>query len=60
MLIRKAEPGDAEAIAAIIVPTIREGTTYALDTDMDDAEALRYWMSSPQPASPRVTGGRCG
>jgi L-amino acid N-acyltransferase YncA len=57
MLIRKAEPGDAEAIAAIIVPTIREGTTYALDTDMDDPEALRYWMSSDKETFVAEDGG---
>ncbi|WP_067733547.1 GNAT family N-acetyltransferase [Novosphingobium naphthalenivorans] len=44
MIIRKALPGDASAIAAIILPVIREGTTYALDPAMSEAEALRYWM----------------
>ncbi|MBW8755246.1 MAG: GNAT family N-acetyltransferase, partial [Sphingomonadales bacterium] len=43
MLIRSAEPRDGPAIAAIIVPTIREGATYALDRDMSEAEALAYW-----------------
>ena len=45
MLIRKAEAGDAEAIAAIILSTIREGATYALDPDMREADALAYWMA---------------
>lgn len=44
MLIRKAGPSDAEAIAAIILPTIREGATYALDPNMSEADALAYWM----------------
>lgn len=44
MLIRKAEAGDAKAIAAIILPTLREGATYALDPDMSEADALVYWM----------------
>lgn len=44
MIIRKALPGDAAAIAAIILPVIREGTTYALDPAMGEAEALGYWM----------------
>ena len=44
MLIRKAEARDAEAIGAIILPTIREGATYTLDTDMSEAEALAYWL----------------
>lgn len=44
--IRKAEASDAAAIAAIILPTIREGATYALDPDMSEADALAYWMGS--------------
>jgi L-amino acid N-acyltransferase YncA len=45
MLIRKAEPADAQGIAAIILPTIRDGTTYALDMTMSEADALAYWMA---------------
>jgi ribosomal protein S18 acetylase RimI-like enzyme len=44
MNIRKAAPSDATAIAAIIIPIIREGTTYTLDPDMSESEALAYWM----------------
>jgi RimJ/RimL family protein N-acetyltransferase len=44
MNIRRATPSDATAIAAIIVPIIREGTTYTLDPDMSEQEALAYWM----------------
>lgn len=44
MLIRKAQPTDALGIAAIILPTIREGATYALDRNMSEADALAYWM----------------
>lgn len=44
MLIRKAVTADAQAIAAIILPTIREGATYALDRDLSEADALAYWM----------------
>jgi ribosomal protein S18 acetylase RimI-like enzyme len=44
MLIRKAETADAQAIAAIIMPTIKAGETYSLDPDMSDADALAYWM----------------
>jgi RimJ/RimL family protein N-acetyltransferase len=44
MPIRKAEPDDAQAIAAIIMPIIREGATYALDPAMSEAAALAYWM----------------
>ena len=44
MDIRKAEASDAAVISGIILPIIREGTTYALDTDMSEADALSYWM----------------
>ena len=44
MLVRKAEAGDAGAIAAIILPVIREGTTYTLDPGMSEADALAYWL----------------
>jgi hypothetical protein len=46
MLIRNAEAGDAEAIASIILPTIREGSTYALEPNMSEVEALAYWLGS--------------
>lgn len=44
MTLRRAEAADAAAIAAILMPTIREGTTYALDRDLSEAAALAYWM----------------
>ena len=44
--VRRAGPPDAAAITAIIVPTIREGATYALDPSLSEIEALAYWMSS--------------
>ena len=43
-MIRAALASDARAIAEIIMPTIRDGTTYALDTDMSESDALQYWM----------------
>ena len=45
MIIRPATSGDAAASTAIIVPVIRAGTTYALDPDMSEAEALAYWFA---------------
>lgn len=45
MQIRSATPADAGDIAAILMPTIRAGTTYALDPAMREAEALAYWMA---------------
>jgi ribosomal protein S18 acetylase RimI-like enzyme len=44
MQIRKADDSDARAIAAIILPVIREAATYTLDPDMSEAEALACWM----------------
>src|ERR1700731_3950792 len=44
MHVRKAEASDVPAIAAIILPVIREAATYPLDPDMSEAEALTYWM----------------
>lgn len=46
MLIRKAGPADRQAIAAIIVPIIRNGTTYSLDPMMSETDALDYWMGA--------------
>jgi L-amino acid N-acyltransferase YncA len=45
MLIRNAVAADAPAIAAILLPVIRDGTTYALDRAMPEAEALAYWLA---------------
>ena len=44
MHIREVKASDASAVAAIILPVIREGATYALDPDMTEADALAYWM----------------
>ena len=46
MQIRKAEARDAEAIAAIILPTFREGATYAIDPNISEPDALAYWLSA--------------
>jgi len=46
MVIREAQPADAPAIAAIILPTIREGATYSLNPGLGEAEAVAYWMGS--------------
>jgi hypothetical protein len=35
---------DARAVAAIILPIIREAATYTLDPDMSESEVLAYWM----------------
>jgi ribosomal protein S18 acetylase RimI-like enzyme len=46
MDIRPARPADAAAIAAIILPVIRAGETYALDPAMPEADAIAYWMGA--------------
>src|SRR5436305_1759523 len=46
MQIRRAEKSDVDAILEIILPVIRDGTTYAVDRDMSEADALNYWMGS--------------
>ncbi|WP_294233402.1 GNAT family N-acetyltransferase [uncultured Sphingomonas sp.] len=45
MPIRPALPGDAAAIAAILMPVIRAGETYALDPAMSEEAALAYWLA---------------
>ena len=45
MIIRKATTLDAAAIADIIMPTIRAGDTYALNSDLSERDALAYWFA---------------
>ncbi|OYV41779.1 MAG: GNAT family N-acetyltransferase [Rhodospirillales bacterium 20-64-7] len=44
LAIRPAQPGDADALWAILQPVIRAGETYPLPRDMGRAEALEYWL----------------
>lgn len=46
MIIKLAEPADADAIWAIIGPTIAVGETYALDRSLTKEEGLAYWMGA--------------
>jgi L-amino acid N-acyltransferase YncA len=46
VLIRVADFQDRPAIAAIILPTIREGATYTLESNLSESEALAYWFAS--------------
>lgn len=41
--IRPAAIGDEAALLAMLLPVVREGTTYALDRGMSDAALLAYW-----------------
>jgi ribosomal protein S18 acetylase RimI-like enzyme len=45
MTIRPAGPDDANAIWAILEPTIRAGETYTLPRNMEREQALAYWFS---------------
>lgn len=42
--IRPAAEADRGAIWAILEPVIRAGETYALPRDMDEADALVFWL----------------
>ena len=43
--VRPAEPGDADAVWAILEPILRLGETYALPRDWSREQALAYWMA---------------
>jgi RimJ/RimL family protein N-acetyltransferase len=43
-MISHAQPEDRDAIWRILEPTIRAGETYPLPRDMDQAEAIAFWM----------------
>jgi ribosomal protein S18 acetylase RimI-like enzyme len=45
MEIRRTQPSDATEIAAIIISIFREGSTYTIDPDISEADALAYWLS---------------
>lgn len=57
MMIRRATSADAPAIAAIVMPVIRDGTTYALDRDMSESAALAYWMGEDRETFVAVDQG---
>lgn len=46
MLIRPATAEDADAILAIVAPTVRAGETYALDPETSDADLLAWWTGA--------------
>jgi ribosomal protein S18 acetylase RimI-like enzyme len=57
MQIRRAQSSDARAIAEIIVPVFREGSTYAIDSDVSEAHALAYWLSPDKETFVAEAGG---
>ena len=50
-------PGDADAIAQIILPVIAAGETYALEAHMTRAAALAYWMGQDRQTFVAEQGG---
>jgi ribosomal protein S18 acetylase RimI-like enzyme len=50
MQIRLARHDDRDAIWRILQPMIRSGETYALPTDMSEADALAYWTGPDREA----------
>ena len=57
MEIRRAQPSDARAIAGIIVPTFREGSTYTIDPDISEVDALADWLSPDKETFVAETDG---
>jgi ribosomal protein S18 acetylase RimI-like enzyme len=57
MNISRAQSSDASAIAQIIVPVFRDGTTYTIDPDISEADALAYWLSPDKEAFVAEEGG---
>lgn len=57
MDIRRAQPGDAPAIAGIILPVFREGSTYAIDPGIGEADALAYWLAPDRETFVAVDDG---
>jgi RimJ/RimL family protein N-acetyltransferase len=57
MQIRIAIADDSASILEIILPVIREGATYALDSEMSAADALAYWMAPDKETFVAEEGG---
>jgi len=44
MHIRRVRNDDTSAIAEIVMPVFREGTTYAINPKISEHDALAYWL----------------
>lgn len=55
--IREYCAKDAAAVTAAICPVFRAGDTYAVDTDMTDAQALDYWTGGEKRVFVAEDGG---
>jgi ribosomal protein S18 acetylase RimI-like enzyme len=58
LLIRPASAADRPALWAILEPTIRDGETYALPSDMSEADAIAYWAGPGRAAFVAEADGR--
>lgn len=58
MLIRPATQDDADAIWAIIGPTIRAGETYTIDPDITEEAAQARWLGRDRETFVAVEDGR--
>lgn len=57
MELRLATTADAPGIAAIIMPTIRAGETYAIERTMSEVDALVYWLGADKETYVAISGG---
>lgn len=57
MLIRVATRDDDAAIAAILLPIVRAGETYALDRDLSHEAALAFWHAPDHRVFVAEAGG---
>ncbi len=55
--IRRAEPGDVDAIWAMLEPVFRAGDTYLIDPDISREGALAYWMGASHGVFVAHAGG---
>jgi ribosomal protein S18 acetylase RimI-like enzyme len=55
--IREARAGDEAALWRILEPIIREGSTYALPTDMSEEAGMKYWCAPAHEVFVAVSQG---
>ena len=55
--LRPATPADADAVWAILEPTIRAGETYALPRDLTREAAIAYWLGEDRETFVAEAGG---
>ena len=57
LALRPATPADADAVWAILEPTIRAGETYALPRDLPREAAIAYWLGDDRETFVAEAGG---